>query len=67
MESVQAYVGLRGAANASELSDVPPERMALFTRIVPFCHEHAGPLIGYVARRPRFRWFHRAPRSFLTR
>jgi len=34
MESVQAYVGLRGASNASELADVPPERMGLWTRIV---------------------------------
>ncbi|HEY3216415.1 MAG TPA: aminopeptidase [Candidatus Eisenbacteria bacterium] len=30
MEQVQAYVGVRGSANASELSDVPSERMALY-------------------------------------
>src|SRR5690242_1179278 len=32
MKKVQAYVGIRGADNISELSDVPPERMALYTR-----------------------------------
>ncbi len=30
MERVQAYVGLRGSANASELSDVPGDRMGLY-------------------------------------
>jgi aminopeptidase len=34
MQKVQAYVGIRGANNASELSDVPPEPMAAYTRIV---------------------------------
>jgi aminopeptidase len=34
MKKVQAYVGIRGADNISELSDVPPERMALYTKIV---------------------------------
>ncbi len=34
MKQVQAYVGLRGAWNVSELSDVPPERMALYMRLV---------------------------------
>ena len=34
MERVQAYVGLRGASNASELSDVPADRMAMFAKIV---------------------------------
>lgn len=34
MERVQAYVGLRGAHNVSELSDIPPDRMALYTRYV---------------------------------
>jgi aminopeptidase len=34
MKHVQAYVGLRGAHNASELADVPPDRMALYTRLV---------------------------------
>ena len=30
MEQVQAYVGLRGATNVSELSDVPGDRMSLY-------------------------------------
>ncbi len=34
MEQVQAYIGIRGAHNTSELSDVPSDRMALFTRLV---------------------------------
>jgi aminopeptidase len=34
MEGVQAYVGLRGTANATELSDVPPERMDLYQRLL---------------------------------
>jgi aminopeptidase len=34
MEQVQAYVGLRAAANVAELSDVPPDRMALYQKLV---------------------------------
>lgn len=34
MRQVQAYVGLRAADNASELSDVPEDRMALFSKLV---------------------------------
>ncbi len=34
MQQAQAYVGLRGAENTAELSDVPPERMALHTRLL---------------------------------
>ena len=34
MQKVQAYVGLRGANNSSELSDVPRERMALYQKWV---------------------------------
>jgi len=30
LENVQAYVGLRGGANVSELSDVPSDRMSLY-------------------------------------
>jgi len=30
MEQVQAYVGLRGSSNVSELSDVPPDQMAKY-------------------------------------
>ena len=33
MKKVQAYIAIRGAANTSENSDVPSDRMALFTRI----------------------------------
>ncbi len=32
MEAMQAYISLRGAQNITELSDVPPERMALFEK-----------------------------------
>jgi aminopeptidase len=34
MQQVQAYSGLRGTENSSELTDVPPERMALYQQIV---------------------------------
>ena len=34
MERVQAYVGIRAAGNAAELSDVPPDRMELHQRLV---------------------------------
>ncbi|MBI5711195.1 MAG: aminopeptidase [Candidatus Eisenbacteria bacterium] len=34
MQKVQAYVGLRGSNNISELSDVPGDRMALYTKLV---------------------------------
>jgi aminopeptidase len=34
MQRVQAYVGLRAATNVAELSDVPPERMALYQKLV---------------------------------
>src|SRR3954462_12254005 len=33
MRKVQAYVAIRGSANASENSDVPSENMALYSRI----------------------------------
>lgn len=32
MEAMQAYISLRGALNVTELSDVPPERMAVFEK-----------------------------------
>lgn len=32
MEQMQAYLSLRGALNITELSDVPPERMALYEK-----------------------------------
>jgi len=34
MKQVQAYVGLRGADNASELADVPADRLALYQKHV---------------------------------
>ena len=34
MQQCQAYVGLRGAENTAELSDVPSDRMALYTRLL---------------------------------
>jgi aminopeptidase len=34
MQQVQAYVGLRGAHNTSEMSDVPEDRTRLYTRLV---------------------------------
>ena len=34
MERVQAYVGIRAATNAAELSDVPGDRMELYQRLV---------------------------------
>ncbi len=34
MQQVQAYVGIRGAHNSSELSNVPAERLAAWRRIV---------------------------------
>ena len=34
MEGVQAYVGLRGSPNATELSDVPPEKMDIYQKLL---------------------------------
>ncbi len=34
MEQVQAYIGLRSADNASELADVPADKMAMHARLV---------------------------------
>jgi aminopeptidase len=34
MKQVQAYVGIRGAANVSELSDVPADRVAMYQTLV---------------------------------
>ena len=34
MKKVQAYIAIRGSANASENSDVPSDRMALYSRII---------------------------------
>ena len=40
MERVQAYIGLRGARNISEMADVPAEKMDLYNTHYP----EAGPL-----------------------
>ena len=34
MELVDGYIGVRGAGNISELSDVPPERMKLYEQMI---------------------------------
>lgn len=34
MRAVDAYIGVRGAANVSELSDVPPDRMNMYERLI---------------------------------
>jgi aminopeptidase len=34
MQKVKAYIGLRGTSNSSELSDVPSDRMSLYSRLV---------------------------------
>jgi len=49
MERMQAYVGIRGAANSSEFSDVPHDRMDLYRRL--WWH----PVHGQV-RVPRTKW-----------
>ena len=49
MERVQAYVGLRGSANASELADVPGDRMGLYL-------EHVVKPVHLDYRVNRVRW-----------
>jgi aminopeptidase len=49
MAAVDAYIGLRGADNASELADVPPEQMQLFAR-------HVLKPVHFELRVPRGRW-----------
>jgi len=52
MKKMQAYVAVRGSANASENADVPGERMALYSRIT-------RPVINYRVRKTRWcvlRW-----------
>ncbi|MBI2302633.1 MAG: aminopeptidase [Armatimonadetes bacterium] len=49
MEQVDAYLGLRAAHNVAELSDVPQERMKLYTR-------HVLKPVHYDLRVPRGRW-----------
>src|SRR5882757_7925872 len=40
MKKAQAYIAIRGAANASELADVPADRLALYSKI-------ARPVMNY--------------------
>jgi aminopeptidase len=49
MEKVQAYVGIRGAENVSELSDVPGDRMGLYM-------EHVVKPVHLDYRVPHTRW-----------
>jgi aminopeptidase len=52
MRKVQAYVAIRGAHNANELSDVAPDRMALYSRTL-------RPLLDYRVNKTRWvvlRW-----------
>ena len=49
MERVQAYIGVRGSHNATEMSDVPADRMALFQKHL-WHHVHAE------VRVPKTRW-----------
>jgi len=53
MQKVQAYVGLRGAFNGSELADVPPDRMSAYNRLVarPVHFEHRVPHTRWVVLR----------------
>jgi aminopeptidase len=52
MKQVQAYIAIRGSANASETSDVPGEQMALYSRIT-------RPVLNYRVNKTRWcvlRW-----------
>jgi aminopeptidase len=49
MEGVQAYIGVRGSLNATELGDVPAERMAIFQR-------HLWHPVHGEVRVPKTRW-----------
>jgi aminopeptidase len=49
MEEMNAYIGIRGAANSSELADVPIERMDLYQRL--WWHR-----VHSQVRVPRTRW-----------
>jgi aminopeptidase len=52
MKKMQAYIAIRGSENASENSDVPGERMALYSRIM-------RPVLDYRVNRTRWcvlRW-----------
>ncbi|HZO89132.1 MAG TPA: aminopeptidase [Chthonomonadaceae bacterium] len=49
MEAVQCYIGVRGSHNISELSDVPPEKMALYEK-------HWWHYVHSQVRVPKTRW-----------
>lgn len=52
MKRVQAYIALRGSANASETADVPNDRMQLFSRVL-------RPVLNYRVNKTRWvvlRW-----------
>ncbi|MGB7746950.1 MAG: aminopeptidase [Verrucomicrobiia bacterium] len=52
MKKVQAYIAIRGSLNASETADVPPDRMALYSRIT-------RPVMNYRVNKTRWcvlRW-----------
>ena len=52
MKRVQAYIALRGSGNANEASDVPSEKMALYTKVL-------RPLLNYRINQTRWcvlRW-----------
>jgi len=49
MEGVQAYIGVRGTLNATEMSDVPAEKMAIYQKHL-WHHVHTE------VRVPRTRW-----------
>jgi len=52
MKRVQAYIAIRGSLNASENADVPPDRMALYSRII-------RPVLDYRVNKTRWcvlRW-----------
>jgi aminopeptidase len=49
IEGAQAYIGVRGAGNISELSDVPPERMRLY-------ESHVWKPVHLEYRVPKTKW-----------
>ena len=52
MKKVQAYIALRGSANTSETSDVPSDKMALYSRVL-------RPVLNYRVNKTRWvvlRW-----------
>jgi aminopeptidase len=49
MEGVQAYIGVRGTSNATEMADVPAEKMAIYQK-------HLWNQVHSEVRVPRTRW-----------